>query len=97
VKHLLSVRDEDTLIRSHRSASTSEIGKKILSPERELILPPLKDNDSLSVQPETVRLNGVCTKNMIKNLTEMILKLSEEFGHLRKDNKILCVIFIDMA
>jgi hypothetical protein len=64
---------------------------------RELILPPLKDNDSFSVQPETVRLNGVCTKNMIENLTEMVLKLPEEFGHLRKDNEILCAIFNNMA
>jgi hypothetical protein len=50
---------------------------------------PLKDNDSFSVQLETVRLNRVCAKNMIKNLTEMVVKLSEEIGYLRKDNEML--------
>jgi hypothetical protein len=56
---------------------------KIVSPDRELILPALKDSNSLSVQL------GVCTKNMIDNLIEMALKLSEEVGHLQKDNEIL--------
>jgi hypothetical protein len=61
VKELRSVRDKNTIVCSHRSASTSEIGKKTVFPDEELILPPRKDNDSLSVQLETVRLNGVCT------------------------------------
>jgi hypothetical protein len=53
-----------------------------VSPDRELILPPVKDSDSFSVQLETVHLNGVCTKNMMENLTGVALKLSEEAGHL---------------
>jgi hypothetical protein len=62
-----------------------------VSPDRGLNLPPLKDNDSLRIQPETVRLYGVCTKNMIENLIEMVLKLSEGFGHLRKINSVALV------
>jgi hypothetical protein len=57
--------------------------------DRELVLPPLKDNNSLAVQLETVRLNGVCTKHAIGNIIEMVLRLSEEVGYLRKDIEIL--------
>jgi hypothetical protein len=46
-KQLPSVRDKNNAVRSLRSASTSEIGKKIVSRDRELILPLLKGNDSL--------------------------------------------------
>jgi hypothetical protein len=48
VQTFRSSRDENTPIRGLRSASTSELPKK-LSPERELILPSLKDPESLSV------------------------------------------------
>jgi hypothetical protein len=41
------------------------------------------------VQLETVRLDGVSPKNMSENVIEMALKLSEEMGHLRKNNEIL--------
>jgi hypothetical protein len=34
-------------------------------------------------------LDGAYNKNMAGNLIEMVLKLSEEVGHLRKDNEIL--------
>jgi hypothetical protein len=83
VKQLRYVRDENTPVGSLRSAATSEIGKTV-SPDGELILPPLEDNDSLSVQLETVRLNGVCTSNMIETLIEMSLKLFEEAAYLHK-------------
>jgi hypothetical protein len=59
VKLLLSVTDENTPVRSLRSASTSENGKRILTPDRELIPPALRKNYFLSVQLEAVRLNGV--------------------------------------
>jgi hypothetical protein len=45
VKQLRSVRDENNSVRSLRSASTFEVGKKTVSPDRELILPTLNDND----------------------------------------------------
>jgi hypothetical protein len=85
VKQLRSVRDENTPVRSLRSASTSEVGKKIVFSDRELVLPPLKDNDSLTVQLETVRLNGVCTKNMI----ETSLKWSSNY-----ERKLVTVVRI---
>jgi hypothetical protein len=59
VKQLRSVRDENNPVRSLRSISTFLIGEKIVSPDRELIPPPVKGNISLSVQLETV-----CTENM---------------------------------
>lgn len=59
-----------------RSASISEICKKMVFPDRKLILP------KLNFQLETDRLNSVCTKNMIENFTEMVLNLSEEVGQL---------------
>jgi hypothetical protein len=69
---------EKKSILSPRSASISEIGKKMVFPERKLILPKLQYSDSLNVQLETDRLNGVCTKYMIENFTEMVFNLSEE-------------------
>jgi hypothetical protein len=68
---------------------TSEVGKTVVPPGGELVLPPRKDSDSLSVQLETVRLSGVGTKNMIEYFIEMGLRLSGEVGHFRKDNEIL--------
>jgi hypothetical protein len=72
-----------------RSASTSELPKKLLSPDRELVLPDLKDADSLSVQIETERLNGVKTTDYVKNVIPIVLKLSEEVQERRKDNEML--------
>jgi hypothetical protein len=72
-----------------RSASTSELEKKVVSPGRDLILPEIANMESISVQLETLRLNGVCTNNLIENLIQMVSKLSEEVGLLRKDNEIL--------
>jgi hypothetical protein len=89
VKVLRSSRDENTPIRSMRSASTSELHKKLLSPGREVLLPNLKDSDSLSVQIKTVRLNGVNTTNLVENLVEMVLKLSEEVQNFVKKTKFL--------
>jgi hypothetical protein len=54
VQKLLSVMDENTPHHSVRTASTSEIGRKIQPPDKGLILPALKDSDSFSVQLETV-------------------------------------------
>jgi hypothetical protein len=57
-----------------RSASTSELPKKLF-PERKLILPSLKDPESLNVQIETVRLRGANTNNPVKNLLQMFENL----------------------
>jgi hypothetical protein len=61
-----------------QSVSTSELPKKLLSPKREFILPSVKDPESLCVQIETVWLNGVNTYNLVENLLQMVLKLTEE-------------------
>jgi hypothetical protein len=43
-------------------------------------------NDSLSRQLEAVRLNGVCTMEMVKSLMDMVTKLSCEVRVLKSDN-----------
>jgi hypothetical protein len=83
------VRNEDTPTRTLRSASTSELEKKVVSPGRDLIIPEIANMESISVQLETLRLNSVCTNNLIESLIQMVSKLSEEVGLLRKDNEIL--------
>ncbi|KDR12811.1 hypothetical protein L798_13273 [Zootermopsis nevadensis] len=82
-------RDDNTPVRATRSASTADLPLKIVSPDRELILPTFKDPESLSVQLETVRLNGVNTHNLVENLVQMVLKLSEDVQQLQKDNDYL--------
>jgi hypothetical protein len=53
---------------------------QVVSPERELIL---------SVQLETMWMNGASTHNLVENLVQMVLKLSEDFQQLRRDNEYL--------
>jgi hypothetical protein len=55
VKQLLSLRDDNTPVCSLRSASTSETGKKMLSPNREPVLAEL-ESDSHNVQIEKLDL-----------------------------------------
>jgi hypothetical protein len=53
------------------SSSRLDIPKKIVSPERALVLSPVFDSDiyeALSVQLETVRLSGVCAIDLTKYL-----------------------------
>jgi hypothetical protein len=52
-------------------------------------LPELKDTESLSVQLQTVRLNGASTYSLVENLVQMALKFSEDIQQLRKDNEYL--------
>jgi hypothetical protein len=61
-----------------RSLSASDAIKKILSPERQLILPAVCTKEALSDQIETVRLNGQATMEMIEMLVAMVSKLSDE-------------------
>jgi hypothetical protein len=88
---LRSERNDDTPVKL-RSSSTSDLPKKIVSPERALVLPPVFDTDkfeALSVQLETVRLNGVCTITLIKTLLDTIHELSEDVDLLKSDNASL--------
>jgi hypothetical protein len=82
VKKLRTMRNEDTPIRTLRSASTSELGKNVVCPGRELMLPEIANEESISVQLETVRLNSVNTNNLVETLIQMVAKLSEEVGLL---------------
>jgi hypothetical protein len=69
VKALCLQRNDDTPVKT-RSSSTSDLPKKVISPERALALPPISDPDKYeapSVQLETVRLNGVCAIDLIKS------------------------------
>jgi hypothetical protein len=66
--------------------------KKTVSLERSLVLPPVFDRDkyeALSVQLETVRLDGVCTIDLIKSLMYTVRELSEDVALLKSDNASL--------
>jgi hypothetical protein len=81
-------RNDDTPVKT-RSASASDAPRKVVSPERSLVLPPVFDSDkfeALSVQVETVRLNGVCAMDLMKSLINMVTHLSGEVEHLKNDN-----------
>jgi hypothetical protein len=91
VKLLRVQRNDDTPVKT-RSASASDVPRKVVSPESSLVLPPVFESDkfeALSVQVDTVRLNGVCTMDLIKSLTEIVTKLCGEVDHLKNDNASL--------
>lgn len=77
---LLSVEhNDDTPIKAF-SASTSDIPRMVLSPERHLVLSPVFESDNfkaLRVKMETVRLSGFYATGIIKSLVDMV-KLSDE-------------------
>ncbi|KDR17953.1 hypothetical protein L798_08171 [Zootermopsis nevadensis] len=77
---------KNTRRRSLRSASTSELPVKDISPDGASM--PL-DPESLGVQIEMVRRNGASTHKLVENLVQMVLKLSEDVQLLRKDNGYL--------
>jgi hypothetical protein len=73
------------------SAYSYDATKKVISPERELSLPELTSNESLSVQIGTVRLNGQTTINLVGKLLSMVINLTAEFTQLKSDNALLAV------
>jgi hypothetical protein len=75
-----------------RSTSTSDVPKKIVSPERALFLAPVFDSDryeELNVQLVRVHLNGVCTIDLIGTMLYTARKLSEDDAVLESDNASL--------
>jgi hypothetical protein len=69
-----------------------DLPKKVISPERALVFPPVIDSDkyeALSVQLETVRLNGVCAIDLIKSLIDTVKNLSDNVAQLKRDNLAL--------
>lgn len=55
---LRSTRNAETPVKPQYSLSASDATKNVISPKRELDLPVLTSNESLSVKIETARLNG---------------------------------------
>jgi hypothetical protein len=47
------------------------------------------NDDSLSAQLEAVRVNGICTMELVQSLVVMVSKLSSEVQQLRIDNETL--------
>jgi len=87
------VDDSDMHSSGGRPAATNKspgaIRKTLMSPERELELPPLITRDSLMVQLETVRLNGASIMEVLQSLVQQVTNLQEEVSGLRRDNKDL--------
>jgi hypothetical protein len=76
-KALRSTGNGDTLFKPQRSLSASDATQIVLSPEGQLNLP-----GSLSLQNETLRLNGQTTIHLVEKLLVMITTLTAEVTHL---------------
>lgn len=79
VKILCLQQSNDTPVKTH--SSTSDLPKKVISPEWSLVLPSVIASDkyeALCVQLESVRFNGICTTDLIKYLINAVSKLSED-------------------
>jgi hypothetical protein len=90
-KTLRSQRNDDTPVKPC-SSSTSDLPKENVSPDRALFLPPVFKSDkyeALSVQLERIRLNEVCTVDLIKTLLNTVHKLTEDVALLRSDSVLL--------
>jgi hypothetical protein len=77
----------------HRFASDDAFckadGREVMSPEVELLLPEFSSRETRSVKLETVRLNGVTSMGMTKNLVSVVSRLAKEVAQLRSDNEEL--------
>jgi hypothetical protein len=60
-----------------------------LSTETECTAPSIGDKDSLSVRLEAVRLNDICTMELVKSLIIIVSELSSEVQQLRNDNEAM--------
>jgi hypothetical protein len=86
-KTLRSQRNEDAS--ANPRSSTLDLPKKIVSPERTLVMPPVFNSDKrevLSIQQETVRLRGVCTIDLIQLLLDPAHELGEDVALLKSDS-----------
>jgi len=71
----------------HTSSQMGAASKKtIMSPERDLELPSFSNRESLSVQLETVRLNGVSVMEILQSLVKQVSDLQSEVSGLRHEN-----------
>jgi hypothetical protein len=88
---LRAKRNDDTPVKT-RSSSTSDLPKKVFSPERSLVLPSATDADkyeAICVHLETFRLNGACTLDLIQSLVATVNKPSDDVTQLKSDNLAL--------
>jgi hypothetical protein len=76
-------RTADTPVITERTLSVSDAIKNTLSTDRQLILPSVNTKEALSVQTETVRLNGQVTMEMTAALVSMANKVADDFAHLK--------------
>jgi hypothetical protein len=84
-------RNAETPVKHQRSLSASDAIKKVTHSERQLNLPKLTSNESLTVQTETVRLNGQNTINLVEKLLAMTTNFTAEVTQLKTDNAVLKV------
>jgi hypothetical protein len=59
--------------------------KEVLSEEAECIVLYAGDTDSLSLQLEAIRANGICTMEMVQSLIVTVSELGSEVQQLRMD------------
>jgi hypothetical protein len=71
--------------------SESDAIKKVIPLERQLNLPELTNNESLSVQTETVRLNRETTVNLVEKLQAMATNLTAKVTQIKSDNAVVKV------
>jgi len=76
IKCILCKGVADILIGSLRCIFTTEIARKMKSPERETIFLKITNCGSLNLR--TVNRGGVCFIKLVENSVEMVFKLSEE-------------------
>ena len=88
---LRSTRNDETPVKHQRSLSASDATKKVIPPERQLNLPELTSNESLTVQTETVCLSGQTTINFAEKLLAMTTNLTAEVTQLKTDYAVLKV------
>jgi hypothetical protein len=89
---------DDTPVKT-RLSSTLDFPKKVISPERSLVLPPVMDTDryeALCMQLETVRLNGACALDLIQSVITAVNKLSDDVTQLKSDNMALKIQVQDL-
>jgi hypothetical protein len=73
----------------HEHSVDNSNRKEVLSAESECVVSRTGDTDSLNLQLEAIRANGICTMEMVRSLLVMVSKLSEELQQLRMDNDAL--------
>jgi hypothetical protein len=81
------------------SSSTSDLPKKVIYPERCLVISPVMDTDkyeTMCVQLETVLLNGACALGLIQSLIAAVNKLSDDVTQLKSDNAALKIQVQDL-